>query len=82
VTRPLRAIDAATRNGDKMRVSLVEWSVFEEEQNVLLDPELQTPHRQENAFCLPVARCAPVFTEASRERLFLMVGWQLRQQEP
>jgi hypothetical protein len=42
---------------------------------------LQTPHGQKEALALTVARCAPVIAEASRERLFLLVGWQLRQQE-
>ena len=78
---PLWAIDATSRDGHKMRVALVERGVFEEEQDVLLNPELQAPHGKQDALGLAVARCAPVFTEASRERLFLLVGWQLGQQE-
>jgi hypothetical protein len=64
-----------------MSIAFVEGRVFEEEQDVLLDPELQVPHGKQHALGLAVARSAPVFTEASRERLFLLVGWQLRQQE-
>ena len=78
---PLGAIDATTRDGHEMRVALVERSILEEEQDVLLNPELQAPDGQQNPLRLAVARCTPVFTETSRECLFLLVGWQLRQQE-
>jgi hypothetical protein len=81
VARPLGAIDTTSGDGDKMSVAFVEGRVFEEEQDVLLDPELQVPHGKQNALGLAVARSAPVFAKASRERLFLLVGWQLRQQE-
>ena len=49
-----------------MRIAFVEGSVFEEDQNVPLDPELQVPHGEENALGLAVARSAPVFAEAPR----------------
>ena len=73
---PLGAIDTASGDGHKICVAFVEGSVFEEEQDVLLNPELQAPHRKQNALGFAVARPAPVFAEASRQRLFL-VGGQL-----
>ena len=78
---PLGAIDTASGDGHKMCVAFVEGSVFEKKQDVLLDPELQAPHRKQNALGFSVARPAPVFAETSRKRLFLLVGGQLRQQE-
>ena len=80
VSCPLGAVGATASGGDKLRVALVERSIFEDEQDVLLNPELQVADGQQNALGLAVARCAPVLFEASRERLFLLVGWQLRQQ--
>ena len=81
MTRPLWAIDAASCDGNKMRIALVEGGIFEEEQDVLLNPELQAPHGKQNPLRFAVARRAPVFTETSGERLFLLVCWQLGQQE-
>jgi hypothetical protein len=81
MSRPLGAIDTTSGDGHKMSVAFVEGRIFEEEQDVLLDPELQVPYGKQDALGLAVARSAPVFAETSRERLFLMVGWQLRQQE-
>jgi len=37
---PLWAIDAASRYGHEMRIALVERSIFQKEQNILLNPEL------------------------------------------
>jgi hypothetical protein len=68
-------------DGHKMRVAFVEGSIFEEEQDVLLNPELQAPDGKQNPLRLAVARCAPVFTETSGECLFLLVCWQFGQQE-
>ncbi len=81
VTCPLWTIDATTRDGHEMRIALVERGILEKEQDVLLDPKLQAPHGKQNPLRLAVARCAPVFTETSRECLFLLVGWQFGQQE-
>src|ERR1700733_10892015 len=81
MARPLGAIDAATRDGDEMGVALVKRSIFEKEQNILLNPKLQASHGKQNPLGLAVARCAPVFTETSGERLLLLVCWQLGQQE-
>jgi hypothetical protein len=78
---PLGAIDTASSEGHKMCVPFVEGTVFEEEQDVLLNPELQVPYWKQDTLGLAVARPTPVFAEASRERLFLLVGRQLRQQE-
>ncbi|WP_263415293.1 hypothetical protein [Terriglobus albidus] len=73
VACPLRAINAASGNGDEMSLALVEGSVFEEEQDVRLNPELKIADGQKNASRLLPAR-APIFFETSRERLLLLVG--------
>ena len=72
---PLGAVNTTPGNGHQMRVPLVERSVFEEEQNVLLNPDLQAPYRKQDALGLAVARYAPVLAEARRECLLLLVGW-------
>jgi hypothetical protein len=72
---PFGTIDATTRDGHEMRITLIKRSIFEEEQYVLLNPELQAPHRKQNSLRLTVARCAPVFTETGEECLLLPVGW-------
>ena len=77
VAGALGAVGATARRGDKLRVALVEGRIFQDEQNIRLNPELQVSHRQENPRCA----LAPVvdFLEASRECLLLLVGGQLRQ---
>ena len=78
VAGALGAVGATARRGDKLRVALVEWRVFQDEQYIRLNPELQIAHGQKNArrCCSPAVVC---FLEASRESLFLLVGGQLRQ---
>jgi hypothetical protein len=58
MTCPLGAVHAASCNGNKMRIALVERGIFEEEQNIRLNPELQTPHRQKNALRFASAKCS------------------------
>ena len=55
-------------------------AIFEDEQDVLLNPELQIADGEKNALGL-LSACAPILLEASGECLFLLVGWQLRQQQ-
>jgi hypothetical protein len=77
---PLGAIHATPRRWQKLRVALVERSEFEDEENVRLNPEMQTANGEQDAFGLLSTR-APILFEASRECLFLL-GWlELRQQE-
>src|SRR6185312_7879470 len=49
---PLGAVHATPRRWDKLRVPLVEGSEFEDEENVALNPELETPYREKDAFRL------------------------------
>jgi hypothetical protein len=77
VAGALGAVGATARRGNKLRVALVEGRVFQDEQYIRLNPELQIAHGQKNPrrFWLPVVD----FLEASRKRLLLLVGGQLRQ---
>ena len=77
---PLGAVHATPRCRDKLRVPLVEGSEFEDEEDVALNPELETPDREKDAFRLLPA-VAPILFEASSKRLFLLVGLELCQQE-
>ena len=78
VAGALGAVGATARRGNKLRVALVEWRIFQDEQYIRLNPELQIAHGQKNArrCCSPAVVC---FLEASRKRLLLLVGGQLRQ---
>jgi hypothetical protein len=80
VSCPFRAIHATPRCGDKLRVSFIEGRKFEDEEDVALDPELETADRKQDTLCLLPTR-APIFFEASGESLFLLTGLELRQQE-
>src|ERR1700679_2472692 len=75
---PLGAVHTTPRCRDKLRVPLVERGEFEED--VALNPELETADREKDAFCL-LSAVAPILFEAGSERLFLLVGLELRQQE-
>ena len=81
VSCPVGAVHAASRDGDEMRVPLVERSVFQDEQDVLLNPRLQVADGEKDALGLAVAAGAPVLLKASGQCCFLFVGWQLRQQQ-
>ena len=70
---PLGAVHATSGNRHKMRVPLVERSVFEDEQDVLLNPRLEVADGEQDALGLAVAGCAPILSEASGQRL-LPVG--------
>jgi hypothetical protein len=69
----LGAVGATARRGHKLRIALIEWRVFQNEQHVRLNPELQIAHRKQN----PRRVLATVinFLETSRKRLFLLVCW-------
>ena len=77
---PFGAIHAASRCWHKLRVPLVEGSMFEDEEDVALNPELEIADGEKDAFRLLPCR-PPILFEASGERLFLLVGLELRQQE-
>jgi hypothetical protein len=80
VSCPLGAIHATPRRWHKLRIAFVEWSEFEDEKNVRLNPEMQTANGEQDAFGLLASR-APILFEASGECLFLLGGLELRQQE-
>ena len=63
-----------------MRVPLIKRRIFEDEQNVLLNPRLQVADGEKDALGFPVGTRAPILTKTSLESFFLTVGWQLRQQ--
>ena len=74
-----RAIGTTASGRDKLRVPLVERCVFQDQQDIAVDPELQVAYRQQNT---PRFRCAVVYLfEARRECLLLLVCGQLRQQQ-
>jgi hypothetical protein len=77
---PFRAVGATARRWHKLRVPFVERGKLQDEEDVRLNPELQTADGEQNAFCLLPSR-APILFEASGKRLFLLVWLQLRQQE-
>ena len=65
------AIDTASGGGEKLRVAFVEWRLFQEQENVMLNPLLQVPYREQDALGLG-SRSVPLLTEAIGERLFLL----------
>jgi hypothetical protein len=80
VSCPLGAIRATARRWRKLRIALIEWGEFQNEEDVRLNPELQAADRKQDAFRLLPTR-TPILFEASGERLFLLIGLELRQQE-
>jgi hypothetical protein len=80
VSCPLGAIEATARRWHKLRVTLVERREFQDKEDVRLYPEMEATDGEKDAFGLLPAR-APILFEASGERLFLLCGLELRQQE-
>jgi hypothetical protein len=77
VAGALGAVGATARRGNKLRVALIEGCVFQDEQYIRLNPELQVPHRQKNPRRILAAIVD--FLEASRKGLLLLVSGQLCQ---
>ena len=77
---PLGALHATPRCRDKLRIAFVEWSQFQDEEDVALNPELEIADREKDALGL-LSAVAPILFEASGECLFLLVGLELRQQQ-
>jgi hypothetical protein len=73
----LGAVSATAHCGDKLRVALVKGRVFQNEQNMRLNPELQIAHGQKYPRWMGSA--VVDFLEASRKGLLLLVSGQLRQ---
>jgi hypothetical protein len=75
VSGVFRAIGATDRRAHKLRIALVKGRVFQNKQYIGFNPELQIAHWQENPRGL--FRAVIDFFEASRKRLFLLVGGYL-----
>ena len=71
VSCALGAIDAASGGGNKLRVAFVEGRLFQEQENVMLNPLLQVPNRKQDAFGLG-SGSVPFLAEAIGECLFLL----------
>jgi hypothetical protein len=76
---PLGAIGTTASGRDKLRVPLVERRIFQDQQDIAVNPELQVADGQQDTGGFR-SSVVDLF-EASRERGFLLVGGQLRQQQ-
>ena len=74
------AVHAASGSGNQLRVPLVEGRIFQDEQDVLLNPELEIADREQDALCLLLPR-TPILSETSGESLFLLIRLEFCQQE-
>ena len=70
---PLRAVGTTASSGNKLCVPLVERRILEDQQDVAINPELQVADGQQDTRWL--GSIVVDLFEASRERLFLLVGW-------
>jgi hypothetical protein len=64
----------------ELRIPLVERSKLEDEQDVRLNPELQTADGEQDVLRL-LPSGTPILFEAGGKCLFLLIGLQFRQQE-
>src|ERR1700733_8647065 len=64
-----------------MSVLLIERRILEDKQDVLLNPCLQMPDRENDALGFAVASRTPLLLKAFLQRLFLFIERQLRQQQ-
>ena len=71
VSGALGALDAASCGGNKLRVALVEWRLFQEQEHVMLNPLLQVPNREQDALRFGPGS-VPLLAEAIGECLFLL----------
>lgn len=70
---PLRAIDATSRGSDEMCVPPVEWSIFQQKQDVLFNPALQIADWEKDALSFAVAAGTPLLLKASGQGFLLFV---------
>ena len=75
VSGALGAIDAASGGGNKLRVAFVERRLFQEQEDVMLNPLLQVANREQDALGLG-SGSVPLLAEAIGECLFLLRGLQ------
>ena len=71
MTGTLGALDAASGIGDKLGIAFVERCLFQEQEDLMLNPLLQVPNREQDAFGFS-SGSVPLFAEAIGERLFLL----------
>ena len=75
VSGALGAFDAASGGGNKLRVAFVERRLFQDEQDVLLNPVLEMANGKQDALGL-ASGSVPLLAEAIGEGLFLLGGLQ------
>lgn len=80
MARPFGAIDAASGGWHKLAVLLVEGRVFENEQDVAINPELKIADGQQDTLLFSAA-ALPVLPKTSGECDLLLVGWELRHEK-
>jgi len=78
VAGTLGTLRATSSRRHELRIAFVEWRVFQNEQDVRVNPELQVADRQQDTGWLLAVAVVNLF-ETCRESLFLLVGRQLRQ---
>ena len=67
----LGALDATSGGGSKLRIPFVERRLFQEQKYIVLNPLLQVPNREQNAFGFG-SGSVPLLAEAIGKRLFLL----------
>jgi hypothetical protein len=75
VSGALGAFDAASGDGDKLRVAFVERGLFQQQEHVMLNPLLQVPNREQEPLRFGPG-AVPLLAEAIGECLFLLSGLQ------
>jgi hypothetical protein len=78
VSGTLRAIDTASGGGNELGIPLVEWRLFQEQEDVMLDPLVKVANRKQDSLRL-VSGSAPFFAQAIGECLFLLRWLQFGQ---
>ena len=73
VSGALGAIATASGGGDKLRVAFVERRLFQEQKDVMLNPLLQVPNREQDSLGF-ASGSVPLLPEAIGHCLFLLRG--------
>jgi hypothetical protein len=71
VSGALGALDTASCGRNKLRVALVEWGLFQQQEHVMLNPLLQVPNREQEPLRFGPG-AVPLLAEAIGECLFLL----------
>ena len=70
VSSALGALDATSGGGSKLRIPFVERRLFQEQEDIVLNPLVQVANRKQDALGLG-SGSAPLLPETIGERLFL-----------